>query len=77
MKIRFDHVAALTAEMTGLSADTITPESRVVEDLNADSIDVVELLMLFEDEYDLSIPDEVAKACPTVGQIHAWLEANT
>ena len=52
----FDKVAKLLAEQLGLPVSKITPESRIVEDLGADSLDVVELLMTLEDETGKTIP---------------------
>lgn len=54
----FEKVQAMLADALGLSASEIKPESRIIEDLGADSLDVVELLSRLEDEYGVTIPDD-------------------
>ncbi|MBN1766652.1 MAG: acyl carrier protein [Sedimentisphaerales bacterium] len=61
-------VKAIVAEQLGVDESEITRETSFVNDLNADSLDTVELVMEFEDEFDLSIPDEEAEKIETVGQ---------
>jgi len=60
-------VRQLIAEQLGLEEDEITPESSFLDDLGADSLDLVELIMAFEEEYELEIPDEDAERIATVG----------
>ena len=60
-------VRQLIAEQLGLEEDEITPESSFLDDLGADSLDLVELIMAFEEEYGLEIPDEDAERIVTVG----------
>ena len=60
-------VRQLIAEQLGLEEDEITPESSFLDDLGADSLDLVELIMAFEEEYELEIPDEDAERIVTVG----------
>ncbi len=62
----FDKLKTMVAERLHVSEDQITPESSFVEDLNADSLEVVELIMALEDEFGLSIPDEDAEKIVTV-----------
>ena len=64
----FDRVKAIVVEQLGVEADEVTPQSKFVEDLGADSLDVVELVMALEDEFDLEIPDEEAEKIVTVGE---------
>ena len=62
-------VQEMIANQLGVSVDDVTPEKEIVKDLNADSLDVVELLMNLETEYDGSIPDEDATKIKTVGDV--------
>ncbi len=61
-------VIEIVAEQMGVDKSEITRETSFVNDLNADSLDTVELVMEFEDEFELSIPDEEAEKIQTVGQ---------
>ncbi len=63
-----DKVIEIVAEQMGVDKSEITRETSFVNDLNADSLDTVELVMEFEDEFELSIPDEEAEKIQTVGQ---------
>ncbi len=63
-----DKVRTIVSEQMGKSKDEITRETSFVTDLNADSLDVVELVMSLEDAFELSIPDEDAEKIQTVGQ---------
>ena len=65
----FDKVAELVAEQLGVDKKTITPESNIIEDLGADSLDVIEMLMTLEDEFGITIPDDKIGQIKTVGQI--------
>jgi len=68
-------VRAIVAEQLGVDPAEITRETSFVNDLNADSLDTVELVMEFEDEFDMSIPDEEAEKIQTVGQAIEHIEA--
>ncbi|MEZ6241738.1 MAG: acyl carrier protein [Phycisphaerales bacterium] len=61
-------VIEIVAEQMGADKDKITRDTSFVEDLNADSLDTVELVMEFEDEFETSIPDDQAEKIRTVGQ---------
>lgn len=61
-------VKKIVAEQMGVAETEITPATSFVNDLNADSLDTVELVMEFEEEFELSIPDEEAEKIQTVGQ---------
>jgi len=63
----FDKVAGIVSEQMGVDKSEIKKETSFVNDLNADSLDTVELVMEFEDEFDMSIPDEEAEKIQTVG----------
>ena len=63
-----DKVIEIVSEQMGVEKGEITRETSFVNDLNADSLDTVELVMEFEDEFELSIPDEDAEKIQTVGQ---------
>ena len=62
-----DKVIEIVSEQLGVPAGDISRTSRFVEDLKADSLDVVELVMEFEDEFETSIPDEEAEKIQTIG----------
>ena len=61
-------VIDIVSEQMGVDKSEITRETHFINDLNADSLDTVELVMEFEDEFELSIPDEEAEKIQTVGQ---------
>jgi len=67
-------VKAIVSEQLGRDQAEITRETSFVNDLNADSLDTVELVMEFEDEFDMSIPDEEAEKIQTVGQAIEYIE---
>ncbi|MFP4354701.1 MAG: acyl carrier protein [Phycisphaerae bacterium] len=69
-------VIEIVSEQMGVDKTEITRETSFVNDLNADSLDTVELVMEFEDEFDLSIPDEEAEKIQTVGQAIDYIEGN-
>ena len=64
-----DKVKKIIAEQLCISTDDIADNANVVEDLGADSLDIVELLMTFEDEFKVSIPDEKLEELKTIPQI--------
>ena len=70
----FEKVRDMLAEALNISADKITLESNVIEDLGADSLDMVELLSRLEDEEGLTIPEEDLDGMTTVGDIVRELE---
>ncbi len=70
----FDKVKELVAEQLGVSQDIIKPESNILEDLGADSLDVIEMLMTLEEEYGITIPDEQISKVKTIGEIVDLIE---
>ena len=73
----FEKVKKILADQLNVKADKIKQESKIVEDLGADSLDVVELLMSMEDQFGISVSDEEAVKLKTVGDIVALLEKKT
>jgi len=71
-----ERVAEIVAEQMGVEKAQVTRETSFVNDLGADSLDTVELVMEFEDEFDISIPDEDAEKIQTVGQALDYVEAH-
>jgi len=69
-----DRVINIVCEQMGVSKDRVTPETSFINDLGADSLDTVELVMEFEDEFDLNIPDEDAEKIQTVGDAIKYIE---
>ncbi|HIY44127.1 acyl carrier protein [uncultured Helicobacter sp.] len=71
----FDDVKAIVVEQLGVSADEVKMESKFVDDLNADSLDVVELIMELEEKLGVSIPDEDAEKITSVGDVVAYIDS--
>ncbi|HIU06234.1 MAG TPA: acyl carrier protein [Candidatus Onthoplasma faecigallinarum] len=69
-----EKIINLIAEKLGKKKEAITMKSRLVEDLGADSLDVVELIMTFEDEFGVSLPDEDVSKMKTVGDIISYIK---
>jgi acyl carrier protein len=69
-------VKAIIVEKLGVDESEVTPEASFTADLGADSLDTVELIMEFEKEFNVSIPDDQAENIQTVGQAIAYLEAH-
>lgn len=71
----FDDVKTIVVEQLGVSADEVKMESKFVDDLNADSLDVVELIMELEEKLGVSIPDEDAEKITSVGDVVAYIDS--
>lgn len=71
-----EQVKEIVAEQLGVSAEQVTPEAKFVEDLGADSLDTVELVMALEEEFGAEIPDEDAEKLLTVNDAIKYIEAN-
>ena len=67
-------VREIIADQLGVEVDKLNPEAKFVEDLGADSLDVVELIMAFEEEFGIEIPDEDAEKIRTVGDVLNYLK---
>ncbi len=72
----FDRVKKVLVEQLDVSEDEIVPAASIVDDLKADSLDVVEIIMGLEEEFDIEIPDEDAEKITTVQQIIDYVEAH-
>ena len=70
-----DRVVDIVAEQLGVDKEKVTPETSFVNDLGADSLDTVELVMELEEEFDISIPDEAAEKIQKVGEAVAFIES--
>ena len=70
----FDDVCKILADQLNLNAADITAESKLVDDLGADSLDVLQMLMVIEDTKGVTIPDEDLAGFRTVGDVVAYLE---
>ena len=69
-----DKVKDIIVEQLGVNADQVKPEASFIEDLGADSLDTVELVMAFEEEFGAEIPDEDAEKLTTVGAVCDYLK---
>ncbi len=72
----YEKVKQLICDQLGKTEEQVTMDTKIVEDLGADSLDVVELLMSLEDEFGISLPDEVAMQMKTVGDIVSYIDNN-
>ncbi len=72
-----ERVTRIVCNQMGTTADKITAETSFVNDLGADSLDTVELVMEFEDEFEISIPDEDAEKIQTVGSAIQYIKAKS
>lgn len=72
----FEKIAAMIADQLGIDASTIKPESRLIEDLKADSLDVVAMVMEMETEFGIEIPDEDLTKLKTVADAMRYIEEN-
>jgi len=70
-------VEKIIAESLGVDQDMVKDESNFVNDLGADSLNIVELVMAIEEEFDMEIPDEDAETLHTVGELRQYIEDNS
>lgn len=72
-----EKVKSILAEQFDYEEEKITPETTLIDDLGADSLDVVDLLMSIEDEFEIEVPDEEVENIKTVGDLVKYIEANS
>jgi len=72
-----ERVKDLVVEQLGVSQDQVSPQASFIDDLGADSLDTVELVMAFEEEFGIDIPDEDAEKMVTVNDAIKYLEENS
>ena len=72
----FDRVKKIVVENLGVEADRVNEKSNFIDDLGADSLDTVELVMAFEEEFGCEIPDEEAEKILTVGDVIKYIESH-
>jgi acyl carrier protein len=70
-----ERVKSIIVEQLGVSLEEVTPQASFIEDLGADSLDIVELIMALEEEYDMEIPDEDAEKIQTVEDVTKYIQA--
>ncbi len=73
----FNSIKQMIVDQLGVDEDTITVDSSFVDDLNADSLDMVELVMAMEQEFDIEIPDDVAEKVVTVKDAVEYIQSLT
>ena len=72
----FEKVKDIVVEQLGVDADEVQIESTFIDDLGADSLDIVELIMAFEEEFGIEIPDEAAEKKKTVQDVVTYIDQN-
>lgn len=72
----FEKIKTILAEQLDANEEDLTMDTNIAKDLNADSLDVVELLMSIEDEFDVEIPDEEIENIKTIGDLTEYIQNN-
>jgi len=72
-----DRVKDIIVEQLGVNADQVNPAAKFIEDLGADSLDTVELVMAFEEEFGIEVPDEAAEKLQAVSDVISYINDNT
>jgi acyl carrier protein len=72
-----DKIKQIIADQLGIDEDEVVPDALFIDDLGADSLDIVELIMAFEEEFDLEIPDEDAEKIKTVQNVIDYIKNHT
>ncbi|MCM8901838.1 acyl carrier protein [Caldicoprobacter algeriensis] len=73
----FEKVRDIIVEQLGVDPEEVTLDSKFIDDLGADSLDIVELIMALEEEFDMEIPDEDAEKISTVGDVVEYIKAHS
>jgi len=71
-----DRIRGLISEQLGVDAASLNSEANILEDLGADSLDVVEMVMALEEAFDIEIPDEDAEAMRTLGDVEKYVASH-
>ena len=71
-----DKIRSLVAEQLGVDRNQVTPQASILDDLGADSLDVVELVMAIEESFDIEIPDEAIESMRTIGDVETYVAQN-
>jgi len=69
-----DRVLAIIVEQLGVTREELTPKASFIDDLGADSLDIVELVMAMEEEFDIEIPDDDAEKIQTIGDVVSYVK---
>ena len=72
----FEKIKGLVVDQLDVDADKVTEDASITEDLGADSLDVVDLVMSIEEEFDMEIPEDAVEKIKTVGDIVKYIESN-
>ena len=72
----YEKIKAILCDQLDVEEDKVTMDADVLDDLGADSLDVVDLIMTLEEEFDVEIPDDVADSIKTVGDVVRYIENN-
>jgi len=72
-----DRVSAIIVEQLGVTKEELTPGASFIDDLGADSLDIVELVMAMEEEFDIEIPDDDAERIQTIGDVIRYVKEKT
>ena len=73
----FERIRDIIVEQLGVEPDEVTEQSSFIDDLGADSLDIVELIMALEEEFNMEIPDEEAEKISTVGDVIEYIKSNS
>jgi acyl carrier protein len=74
MDVSFDRIKEIIVDQMGVDPDKVTEDASFIEDLGADSLDIVELIMTFEEEFDMEMSDEDAEKITTVGDVIKYIK---